>query len=104
MLAHSSRRIFTLRWSNTCVYSIENITKEAIKHIHTGEIILTIGKSAIVEGFLKEAAKHRKFEVMVCECSPMNYVRQQEMGVAFASIEYLTWILFCIARRDTIWQ
>lgn len=56
------------------VHSIENITKEAIKHIHTSEIILTIGKSAIVESFLKEAARYRKFDVIVCECSPLKYV------------------------------
>jgi translation initiation factor eIF-2B subunit beta len=55
-------------------YSIENITKAAIKHIHANEVILTIGKSAIVEAFFKEAAKERKFEVFVCECSPRNYV------------------------------
>ena len=55
-------------------YSIENITKAAIKHIHANEVILTIGKSAIVEAFFKEAAKERKFEVFVCECSPLNYV------------------------------
>ncbi len=62
---------------------MENITKEATQHIDSGEIILTIGKSAIVEEFLMEAAaKKRKFEVFVCECSPFNYVSSSKfMGV-----------------------
>ncbi|XKL64269.1 hypothetical protein PGB90_004355 [Kerria lacca] len=66
--------------------SIENITKEAIKHIHTSEIILTIGKSAIVEAFLKEAAKHRKFEVIVCECSPLNYGHNTAISLSQSKI------------------
>merc|ERR1712059_3806 len=47
--------------------SCEEISKQAIEHIHANEIILTIGKSRTVERFLKYAAKTRKFSVMVAE-------------------------------------
>ncbi|XP_065206969.1 translation initiation factor eIF2B subunit beta [Planococcus citri] len=67
--------------------SIENITKEAIKHIHTNEIILTIGRSAIVESFLKEAAKYRKFEVIVCECASHNYGRDMALNLTKNKIQ-----------------
>lgn len=67
--------------------SIENITKEAIQHIHTNEIILTIGKSAIVETFLKEAAKQRTFEVYVCECSPLNYGHEMAISLSKSKIQ-----------------
>lgn len=50
--------------------SIEEISKQAIEHIHANEIILTIGKSRTVERFLKYAAKTRKFSVIVAEAGP----------------------------------
>ncbi|KAK7598197.1 hypothetical protein V9T40_006432 [Parthenolecanium corni] len=71
--------------------SIENITKEAIKHIHTSEIILTIGKSAIVESFLKEAARYRKFDVIVCECSPLKY--GQDMAISLSNSKISTTLI-----------
>jgi len=45
-----------------------------LEHIHSNEIILTVGKSSEVEMFLKEAAKDRTFEVFITECSPLNHV------------------------------
>lgn len=33
-------------------------------------MILTLGHSRSVEGFLKSAAKQRKFEVVIAECAP----------------------------------
>merc|ERR1711973_544112 len=48
----------------------EEISKQAIEHIHANEIILTIGRSRTVERFLKNAAKTRNFEVIVAEAAP----------------------------------
>lgn len=49
----------------------ENIAAQASEHIHSNEIIMTLGKSFAVEAFLKSAAKTRKFEVIVAECAPL---------------------------------
>jgi len=48
----------------------EEISKQAIEHIHANEIIMTIGHSRTVEKFLKFAAKNRKFQVIVAESAP----------------------------------
>ena len=48
----------------------EEISKQAIEHIHANEIVLTIGRSRTVERFLKFAAKTRKFSVIVAEAAP----------------------------------
>ncbi|KAI8907203.1 hypothetical protein EDD86DRAFT_208990 [Gorgonomyces haynaldii] len=47
-----------------------NIAQQALDHIHSNEIIMTIGKSSVVIQFLKEAAKVRKFQVIVAETAP----------------------------------
>ena len=44
--------------------SSDEISEQALEHIHTNEIILTIGRSRTVEKFLKHAAKKgREFQV-----------------------------------------
>ncbi|PNI84309.1 EIF2B2 isoform 4 [Pan troglodytes] len=48
----------------------ENIAAQALEHIHSNEVIMTIGFSRTVEAFLKEAARKRKFHVIVAECAP----------------------------------
>jgi translation initiation factor eIF-2B subunit beta len=48
----------------------EEISKQALQHIHANEIIMTIGRSKTVEKFLKFAAKQRKFQVIVAENAP----------------------------------
>lgn len=48
----------------------ENVAAQAAEHIHSSELILTLGHSRTVERFLKSAAKRRKFEVVVAECAP----------------------------------
>ncbi len=69
----------------------DNVSKTAKDHIHSeyfnpppssllletnsrylihSEIILTIGKSRTVEAFLKSAAHHRKFTIIVAESGP----------------------------------
>ncbi len=50
--------------------SRSNIAAQAHEHIHSNEIILTLGKSLTVEKFLKEAARYRKFQVIVIETAP----------------------------------
>lgn len=56
-------------------FSTENIAAQACEHIHTNEIILTVGKSITVEKFLKSAAaKKRVFSVIVVEGAPYYYV------------------------------
>lgn len=50
--------------------SAENLSAQAAEHIHSSELILTLGHSRSVESFLKSAAKQRKFEVVVAECAP----------------------------------
>lgn len=47
-----------------------NIAKDARDHIHSGEVIFTLGYSKTVETFLKAAARDRKFTVIVAECAP----------------------------------
>jgi len=50
--------------------SSEEISKQALEHIHASEMILTLGRSRTVERFLKQAAKTRKFQVCVAEGGP----------------------------------
>lgn len=50
--------------------SAENLSVQAIEHIHSSEFILTLGYSQSVERFLKKAAQQREFEVVVAECAP----------------------------------
>ncbi|CAB4066387.1 EIF2B2 [Lepeophtheirus salmonis] len=62
--------------------SVEEISSQAPQHIHADEVILTLGKSSTVEAFLKEAAKDRKFHVIVAEGSPFNRGRDLAMSLA----------------------
>ena len=47
-----------------------NIAKDARDHIHSGEVILTLGDSSTVQSFLRAAGKHRKFITVVPESAP----------------------------------
>ncbi|WVF68378.1 hypothetical protein IAT40_003143 [Kwoniella sp. CBS 6097] len=48
----------------------EDVAKGAREHIHSSEIILTMGHSKTVEAFLKQAYRDRKFTVVVAESAP----------------------------------
>ncbi|KAI0797565.1 eukaryotic translation initiation factor 2B beta subunit [Abortiporus biennis] len=48
----------------------DNVSKNAKDHIHSDEIVLTIGNSKTVESFLKGAAHYRNFTVIVAETGP----------------------------------
>jgi translation initiation factor eIF-2B subunit beta len=47
-----------------------SIARDARDHVHSGEVIFTIGYSRTVEQFLKAAAKDRRFTVIVAETAP----------------------------------
>ncbi|XP_017473479.1 PREDICTED: translation initiation factor eIF-2B subunit beta [Rhagoletis zephyria] len=51
--------------------SSENICAQAEEHIHSSEVILTLGHSRSVENFLKRAVKKRQFlTIIIAECAP----------------------------------
>lgn len=62
--------------------SAPSIAQQSLEHIHSNEIILTAGKSSTVEAFLKNAARKRKFQVIVVECAP--FFHGQELAVSLA--------------------
>mmetsp|Transcript_16791 Transcript_16791/g.43444 ORF Transcript_16791/g.43444 Transcript_16791/m.43444 type:complete len:436 (+) Transcript_16791:64-1371(+) len=50
---------------------VVNIAEQAPEHIHAREVILTLGRSRIVEAFLKRVARtERPFEVIVADTAP----------------------------------
>ncbi|XP_073494196.1 translation initiation factor eIF2B subunit beta isoform X1 [Phyllobates terribilis] len=53
----------------------DNIAAQAKEHIHSNEVIMTIGCSRTVQLFLEEAARKRKFHVIVAECAPFCQIR-----------------------------
>ncbi|KAL9951985.1 hypothetical protein ACROYT_G044748 [Oculina patagonica] len=62
--------------------SADNIATQALEHIHSNEVIMTIGKSRTVEEFLKNAARKRKFSVIVAEGAP--FYKGQELAKSLA--------------------
>ncbi|KAI8609342.1 eukaryotic translation initiation factor 2B, subunit 2 beta, 39kDa [Chytriomyces sp. MP71] len=64
-----------------------NIASQALEHIHSNEIIMTLGRSSSVERFLKEAAKLRKFQVIVAETSPSYDGQAMALTLAQAGID-----------------
>ena len=48
----------------------ETITEQALEHIQSNDVILTYGKSQVLENFFKEAKNEIYFEVVVCETAP----------------------------------
>ncbi len=67
--------------------SSDEISEQALEHIHTNEVILTIGRSRTVELFLKHAAKKgREFQVIVAECAPSFHGQRLAVSLAEAKI------------------
>ncbi|TPX38280.1 S-methyl-5-thioribose-1-phosphate isomerase [Synchytrium microbalum] len=66
------------------IMSSKNVAEQALEHIHSGEIIMTVGHSATVERFLKEAGRVRKFQVIVAESAP-SY-KGQRMALALSQV------------------
>ncbi|XP_074812062.1 translation initiation factor eIF2B subunit beta isoform X3 [Natator depressus] len=69
----------------------DNIAMQALEHIHSNEVIMTIGYSRTVEAFLKEAARKRKFHVIVAECAP--FCQGHEMAVRLSKEEIETTVM-----------
>ena len=63
-----------------------NIASQAFDHIHSSEIIMTIGNSKVVAQFLKEAARLRKFQVIVAETAPLYDGQELALEMASAGI------------------
>ncbi|KAI7863404.1 hypothetical protein BDF14DRAFT_1843945 [Spinellus fusiger] len=68
-----------------CIYN--GIADQAIDHIHANEVIMTIGKSRTVEKFLRRAAEHRKFQVIVAETSPTYQGHAMAKALSAAGID-----------------
>ncbi|XP_077274754.1 eukaryotic translation initiation factor 2B subunit beta [Temnothorax americanus] len=65
----------------------ENITRQASEHIHSNEIIMTIGKSKLVEEFFKKAADTRAFDVIIAEGGPFLSGHEMAANLATAKIK-----------------
>jgi translation initiation factor eIF-2B subunit beta len=48
----------------------QQISDQALEHVHSNEVILTFGYCRTVHLFLREAAKKRQFQVVVAEGAP----------------------------------
>lgn len=67
------------------------IATQALEHIHSNEVIMTIGKSRTVEEFLKNAARKRKFSVIVAEGAP--FYKGQDLAKSLAQQEIETTLI-----------
>ncbi|KAL4235693.1 Translation initiation factor eIF-2B subunit beta [Mactra antiquata] len=67
--------------------SIDNIATQSLEHIHSNEVIMTAGKSKTVELFLKDAARKRKFQVIVVECAPFYHGQELAVSLAKSGVE-----------------
>ncbi|XP_058445327.1 translation initiation factor eIF-2B subunit beta [Malaya genurostris] len=65
----------------------DNLTSQATEHIHSAELIMTIGHSRSVEKFLKKAAENRTIEVIVAECAPVCKGHQLAVSLGKAKIQ-----------------
>ncbi|KAM3919936.1 translation initiation factor eIF2B subunit beta [Leptodactylus fuscus] len=65
----------------------DNIAAQAKEHIHSNEVIMTIGCSRTVQLFLEEAARKRKFHVIVAECAPFCQGHDMAVSLSKAGIE-----------------
>jgi len=64
----------------------DNISKNAKDHIHSDEIILTLGMSKTIEQFLKTAAHVRNYSVIVAETAPSYHGREMAKSLSSAGI------------------
>lgn len=71
------------------VQSRANIAAQALEHIHSNEIIMTLGRSETVEQFLLTAGKKRQFQVMVAEAAPECHGHILAKNLAAAGISTL---------------
>ncbi|KAF9246425.1 hypothetical protein BU15DRAFT_85189 [Melanogaster broomeanus] len=64
----------------------DNISKNSKDHIHSDEIILTLGQSSTVEAFLKSAAPYRKYTVIVADTAPSYSGQEMAQSLSSAGI------------------
>ncbi|KAJ7286085.1 hypothetical protein C8J57DRAFT_1286677 [Mycena rebaudengoi] len=64
----------------------DNVSRNAQHHIHSDEIILTLGMSKTVEAFLISAAHNRNYTVMVVETAPSYSGRDMAQSLSSAGI------------------
>ncbi|PJF17817.1 hypothetical protein PSACC_02431 [Paramicrosporidium saccamoebae] len=67
----------------------DTLAQQSLEHIHSNEIIMTIGRSKAVERFLLAAAKKRQFQVIVAEGSPTYGGHHLCKSLAAAGVETL---------------
>lgn len=67
--------------------SADSIATQALEHIHSNEIIMTMSTCSTVEAFLKKAAEKRKFQVIVVECAPLFKGHELATSLAKSGIE-----------------
>lgn len=63
------------------------ISAQALEHIHSDEIIMTLGTSRTVTDFFKAAARKRKFHVIVAETAPWYEGHSVAVDLARAGID-----------------
>lgn len=71
--------------------SADNIAMQALEHIHSNEVVMTMGKSRTVQAFLLNAARKRKFHVIVAEGAP-SY-QGQELATRLAEEKIQTTVI-----------
>lgn len=69
--------------------SRSNIAAQALEHIHTNEIVMTLGRSEAVEQFLLAAGRKRQFQVFIAEAAPKCTGHLLAKTLAEAGIETL---------------
>jgi len=66
----------------------KNIDDQVMGHVHSGEVIMTYGRSKTIESFLKAAAtKKLKFQVIACEAAPHFGGHGMAKALASANID-----------------
>lgn len=65
----------------------DNLSSQATEHIHSAELIMTLGHSKSVEKFLKKASENRTIEVIVAECAPVCKGHQLATNLGKAKIQ-----------------
>jgi translation initiation factor eIF-2B subunit beta len=69
----------------------ENIASQALEHVYSNEVIMTLGKSKTVQAFLKQAAKKRRLQVIVAECAP--FYNGHELAISLAEVGINTTVI-----------
>jgi len=69
----------------TSIYS--NVSDQAFEHVHSNEVIMTLGRSHTVLGFLIEAGRKRKFNVIVADSAPTYDGRDMALKLSQEGIE-----------------